>query len=218
MYKLSPSSLSLLKDCPRCFWLRFRKKVKRPEGIFPSLPSGMDKILKEHFDRFRAAGKLPPELSKLDGQVKLFDDMKLLSDWRNNFKGIQWKDSEGNLFRGAVDEILQKGSRLIILDFKTRGFERDESTLGYYQDQLDIYNLLFRKNGYKTEEYSYLLFYMPDKVDEKGEVLFNRELVQMRIDVGNAERIFKESLAVLAGEMPEPDAECEYCRWAKEWE
>ena len=51
-YKLSPSSLSLLSDCPRCFWLQLNKGVKRPEGIFPSLPSGIDRILKDHFDRY----------------------------------------------------------------------------------------------------------------------------------------------------------------------
>jgi len=50
VYKFSPSKLNLVKDCPRCFWLEFNKKFRRPRGIFPSLPSGMDKILKNHFD------------------------------------------------------------------------------------------------------------------------------------------------------------------------
>ncbi|MCX6774543.1 MAG: hypothetical protein NTY99_00435 [DPANN group archaeon] len=49
--KLSPSSLNLFKDCPRCFWLDKIKGISRPEGIFPSLPSGIDKVLKEHFDK-----------------------------------------------------------------------------------------------------------------------------------------------------------------------
>ena len=39
---LSPSSLNLMKDCPRCFWVQFNKGIKRPNGIFPSLPSGID--------------------------------------------------------------------------------------------------------------------------------------------------------------------------------
>jgi len=38
-------------ECPRCFWLQIVKNIKRPAGIFPSLPSGMDKILKVHFDK-----------------------------------------------------------------------------------------------------------------------------------------------------------------------
>jgi hypothetical protein len=45
-YKLSPSSLSLLKECPRCFWLQFNKGIRRPSTVFPSLPGGMDRILK----------------------------------------------------------------------------------------------------------------------------------------------------------------------------
>ena len=49
-------------DCPRCFWLAQHNIWKRPPGIFPSLPSGMDKILKEHFDKFMEKGELPPEL------------------------------------------------------------------------------------------------------------------------------------------------------------
>ena len=95
-YKFSPSSLSLLKDCPRCFWLHFKKGIKRPAGIFPSLPSGMDMILKAHFDKFRDKGELPPELNEINGKIKLFDDVELLKIWRSNFKGIRWEDKEGN--------------------------------------------------------------------------------------------------------------------------
>jgi len=111
-YKFSPSSLSLLKECPRCFWLAFNKDVKRPAGIFPSLPSGMDKILKIHFDAFMKKGLLPPELSSLKG-ISLFDDKALLDEWRNNFKGVRWTDSSGNLIHGAVDNILVKGYNFI---------------------------------------------------------------------------------------------------------
>ncbi len=214
-YKLSPSTLSLLKDCPRCFWLKFNKDVKRPEGIFPSLPSGMDKILKIHFDSFMGKGELPPELKELKG-VELFDDEELLKVWRSNFKGIQWKDKEGNLFRGAIDNILKKGKKLIVLDYKTRGYPLKEDTAAHYQNQMDIYNLLLRKNGYETEDYAYLLFYHPDKVDEKGDVIFNTDLVEMKISIKNAENIFKEALRVLEGKIPKAAEECNYCRWVND--
>ncbi len=212
-YKFSPSSLSLLKDCPRCFWLQFNKKIKRPENIFPSLPSGMDKVLKEHFASFGRKGELPPEL-KLEG-VKLFDNEELLKVWQNNFKGIQWTDESGNLLRGAVDIILQKGKKLLVLDFKTRGYPVKEDTHLHYKDQLDIYNFLLRKNGYLTEDYSYLLFYHPLKVHPDGQVDFHTHLVKMDVDLKNAERIVKDAVKVLTGEMPESAAECEFCKWAK---
>ena len=211
-YKLSPSSLGLMKECPRCFWLRFNKGIKRPETGFPTLPAGMDRILKEHFDRFRDRGLLPPELHELKG-VKLFDNVKLLEVWRNNLRGIQWVDKEGNVLRGAVDNVLQKGKKLIVLDYKTRGYPLKEDTAERYQDQLDIYNFLLRKTGYETEDYAYLLFYHPDKVDDDGDVVFNTDLVDRKISVKNAERILKEALGVLEGEMPESGDECGFCEW-----
>ena len=180
-YKLSPSSLSLLKECPKCFWLHFNKEIRRPSTIFPSLPSGMDKILKTHFDSFRDKGLLPNELKELNGKVSLFNNIELLKEWRNNLKGIQWTDKNGNIFRGAVDNLLQKGKKLIVLDYKTRGFPLKEDTAEHYQDQLDIYNLLLRKNGYKTENYAYLLFYHPSNINENGNVIFHTDLIKMNI-------------------------------------
>lgn len=217
-YKFSPSSLSLLKECPRCFWLAFNKNIKRPAGIFPSLPSGMDGILKKHFDKFMEKGELPPELEELNGDVKLFDDAELLKIWRSNFKGIQWTDKEGNLFRGAVDNILKKGNKLIVLDYKTRGYPLKEDTAEHYQDQLDIYNFLLRKNGYETENFAYLLFYHPNKVNDNGDVVFHTDLV--KISIKNAERIFNEAVETLEGDMPKPSDECQFCKWVDscKWE
>ncbi|MFC1786806.1 PD-(D/E)XK nuclease family protein [Halobacteriota archaeon] len=211
-HKFSPSSLSLLKECPRCFWLRFNKNIRRPSTIFPSLPSGMDKILKEHFDRFIDREELPPELQELK-EVKLFDDKELLKVWRNNFKGIQWTDDRGNIFRGAIDNILKIGDRLIVLDYKTRGYPLKEDTHTYYQDQMDIYNFLLRNNGYQTEDYTYLLFYHPNKIDENGNVDFHADLIKISVNIKNAEKIFKRAVDVLEGEMPEPSDGCGFCKW-----
>ncbi len=213
-YKLSPSSLGLMKECPRCFWLHFNKKIKRPDSIFPSLPSGMDSILKAHFDSFRDKGLLPPELHELKG-LKLFGNLELLEVWRNNFKGIQWKGKDGNILRGAVDDILEKKSKLIVLDFKTRGFPLKEDTHEHYQDQLDIYNFLLRQNDYETEDYAYLLFYYPEKVNGNGDIVFHTSLIEMEIAVKNAEHIFKEALKVLGGKIPKVSEECGFCEWGK---
>ncbi len=213
-FKFSPSSLSLLADCPRCFWLRFNKKISRPEGVFPSLPSGMDLILKKHFDSFRDRNMLPPELVILDGTVSLFNDAEKLEIWRSNFKGIRFTDKQGNILRGAVDNLLQKGDKLIVLDYKTRGFPLKDDTAAHYQDQMDIYNFLLRKNGYKTEDYAYLLFYHPEKVNSGGEVVFHTDLIKVRTNPENAERIMKKALSVLKGDIPKAPKDCEYCKWA----
>ena len=96
-YKLSPSSINLMLKCPRCFWLQLVKKEKRPSTPFPSLPSGMDKVLKEHFDRFMEKGKLPPELREQECAKEgcsLFDDKEKLETWGDNFKGIEYLDKK----------------------------------------------------------------------------------------------------------------------------
>ena len=59
-YKLSPSNLNLLEDCPRCFWLHMIKKIKRPVGPMSSIPIKMDSIIKHYFNRYRESGQLPP--------------------------------------------------------------------------------------------------------------------------------------------------------------
>ena len=210
-FKLSPSSISLMKECERCFWLTQHKMWKRPAAIFPSLPSGMDAILKKHFDKFAERGELPPELrenKECDG-CKLFNDAELLKTWRSNLKGIVWTDKEGNILHGAVDNILIKGKKLIVLDYKTRGFPLKEDTPEHYQDQLNIYNFLLRKNGYDTEDFAFLLFYYPREVLECGEIIFDTKLIKMKIDVKSAEALWQKALRLLASSCPK--GSCEWC-------
>ena len=211
MYKLSPTSLNLMLECPRCFWLTQHKVWKRPVGIFPSLPSGMDKILKEHFDRFMEKGELPPEIRETCKGCKLFNDKPLLEIWRNNRKGIEFLDKNtGVLLHGAIDNILiSKNGKLIVLDYKTRGFPVKEDTHEDYQSQMDLYNFLLNKNGYETEDYTYLLFYYPKEVLETGEVIFDTELVKMKINVKEGEKVFNDAVALIEGE--EPKEKCEWC-------
>lgn len=213
-YKLSPTALNLMEDCPRCFWLQLNSNILRPNGIFPSLPSGMDRVLKTHFDSFRDRKALPPELHGVNAE--LFSNTELLDVWRNNRKGIQFSDGKGNLIKGAVDDVLQKDGKLIVLDFKTRGFPVKEDTSGHYQLQLDVYNFLLRKTGHETEDYAYLLFYMPREVGKGGEFIFNSELVKMATSTKNAEKAISKALEILQGKMPEINKDCKFCEWKGE--
>ncbi|MBI2106787.1 hypothetical protein HYT57_02275, partial [Candidatus Woesearchaeota archaeon] len=126
-YKLSPSSINLMLECPRCFYLHIVKNIKRPSSVFPSLPSGMDKILKEHFDRFMKKNELPPEIKEKCAGYGLFNEKPLLDLWRNNRKGIEFTDlKSGILLHGAIDNLLVKDGKLVVLDYKTRGYPLKE--------------------------------------------------------------------------------------------
>ena len=214
-YKLSPSSINLMLECPRCFWLKLVKKISRPDTAFPSLPAGMDKILKHHFDRFAERDELPPEIREygLGNGYKLFNDKAKLDIWRNNLKGIQYKDkTSGILLRGAVDNIMQKGKKLIVLDYKTRGYPLKEDTHEHYQAQMDLYNFLLRKNGYQTEDYSYLLFYYPREIAETGEVLFDTKLIKMATSTERGQKVFERAINIInMSQPPRSNGECKFC-------
>lgn len=211
-YTLSQSSLSLMKECPRCFWLEQNRIWKRPIGIFPSLPSGMDRILKKHFDIFRDKGELPPELKENEEckGMSLFSDKGLLDSWRDRKIGLKFADNEGNILIGMIDNVLVKDSKLVVLDYKTRGYELKDNSHEYYQDQLDIYTLLLKKNNHETEDFGFLLFYIPNKVLETGEVLFDTKLVKMKVYPFNAQKLFDIAIKLLKGKCPED--RCEWCR------
>ena len=212
-FKLSPSSISLMEKCPRCFWLEKHKKWSRPDTPFPQLPNGMDKIIKAHFDRFMERGEMPPEIKDHHHTkgLKLFENKELLKAWRNNLKGIRWEDKDGTILFGAVDNILVNGKKLIVLDYKTKGYPiKDETESGNsYQNQLDFYNFLLRKNKYETENYGFLLFYIPKEVSENGQVIFDTLLARRNTEVNNAEKIWKKAIELLNGDCPKKS--CEWC-------
>ena len=143
MLKVSPSGISYLLECPRCLWLHYNEDRKRPRGIFPSLPDGMDNVFKKYFDGYRERGELPPEIDgKVDGV--LFSDKRQLRAWQEfNFGkgGIKALIPEFDIqVSGAIDELLiASDGAYIPFDFKTRGYPTKEDTHEHYRHQLDLY-------------------------------------------------------------------------------
>jgi len=199
----------------------------------PSLPSGIDRIMKEYFDTYQKTvpQTVPSILSSLG--VTLFPNTELLATWQNNRKGIQWNDEKGNLLRGAVDYILEKDDKLIVLDFKTRGWPLKQDSVDRYQDQLNIYNFLLQKNGHTTQDYSYLLYLDPKEaidqdikvetnVDIKQHnivstvgVTFRVTLVTMPTFATDAETFYKKAITLLEGSLPASAEKCGHCKYAR---
>lgn len=194
------------------------KKVRRPSSAMSSLPNGMDLKLKKHFDKYRDNNSLPPELKKHNIDCGLYSNMENLNVWRNNFKGISYMDkANGITLYGAVDELLIKDNKIIVLDFKTRGFALKEDTAHMYQDKINLYNLLFKLNGYEVEDYGYLLFYMPEEILEDGNFVFNTEIVKMHVNLKHAEDLFKKAIEVLNNSIPECSSKCKFCSYVKSY-
>jgi len=214
MMTLSPSgSLPLFLECPRCFWLEKIKKIKRPGGPFPSLPNGMDRVLKQHFDIHRSQRTLPETLEgKFTGA--LYPDLQKLNVWRDNFKGLQYKVEEGTILKGAVDDLfVTSDGKYAPLDFKTRGYPRKEDTHEYYQLQMDCYALLLDKNGLPSAGFAIILFYYPLSVNREHHVEFKVEPVKVPTHTKNAETVIRKAISCLRGEEPRASDECELCHW-----
>ncbi len=214
-FKLSPSTLNLFLDCPRCFWLEKVKGIKRPRGIFPSLPGGMDREIKNHFDIFRAKKKLPPELSSpVFTGINLFDAQKQLDLWRNWRTGLEYHDEGGNVLSGALDDLLVQGDLYIPFDYKTKGSPTtEEDAVKYYQNQLDCYTLMLEANGMKSAGFGILLYYSPKLVSENGSVAFQTQPIKIETKSERAKSTFARALNLVKGPIPSVNFNCEYCTW-----
>ena len=216
--RLSPSTLNIFLECQKCFWLDQVKGIHRPRGIFPSLPGGMDGLIKKYFDKYRALGKLPPELEgKLDG-VELFQDGELLNKWRNWRSALAYEDLEtGAVLSGMLDDLGVKGRQFVPLDYKTRGYDVKEGGENFYKNQLNCYGLMLRENQMPPAGYAFLLYYIPKEVAEGGMTRFDVVPKKVDIDPDEALKVLRDAAALLQGPMPERHSECIYCSWGNDF-
>jgi len=211
--RLSPSSLNLYRECPRCFYLKIKKGIHRPSGPFPSLPGGMDIVIKKYFDKFRPA--LPPEIAgKIQG--KLFADLALLEKMRNWRTGLIYEDKKINArLSGALDDLLVQGEHYLPLDYKTRGFELKEGSHEFYQDQLNLYELLLKENGFKTKGESWLLYFHPTELSGNSLVRFEITPKKVVTSTKDGLKLFEEAVLLLQGEAPKAHSVCTFCSWGE---
>jgi hypothetical protein len=228
--QLSPNSLNLYLECPHCFWLDKNMGIKRPPSYPYALNSAVDALLKEEFDAYRARGSTHPLLQQNGINAHLFDNQKLLNQWRNNLAGIRYFDNElqATLF-GVMDDVLefddppsskttarQGGKMIAPLDYKSTG-STAANIYDRFQLQLDTYTFLMEKNGFKTPRKGYLAFYIVDK--SKGfidRLPFRKELVEIETNPSDIYAIFKDAVEVLRKDSPPPHSQdCKFNLWLK---
>lgn len=227
---LSPNSLNLYLECPHCFWLDKKLGVKRPPPYPYALNAAVDVLLKEEFDAYRKRNETHPLLLENNIKAKLFQNQKLLDQWRDNFQGIRYydKDLEASLF-GAVDDVLEfsaeggsasdrENSKLLApLDYKSTG-SRVANVYDRFQLQMDSYTFLLEKNGYKTKRKGYLAFYIVDK--DKGfidRLPFRKEIHEIETNPLDIYEIFKDAVTLLKNDAPPPHSQdCPFVKWMKE--
>lgn len=213
--RLSASSLAVLLACPRCFWLQVHEELRRPQGPFPSLPGGMDAIIKTAFDAYRKRGELPPELR---GQVRgtLFADQQQLNRWRDPLRGdLRFSDRDRDIeVVGGIDELVEEpDGRFTPVDFKTRGWVIKDDSHRHYEHQLDLYAWLFERLGKKTSGQGVLLFFSPVTYEGEGRVQFRIEPVAMKTDPKRADTLLARAATILGQDEPTQHADCVFCHY-----
>ena len=206
MPQLSATTLKLFKECPRCFWLHINKKIERPRGPFPSLPSGIDRVLKVYFNGYRQSKTLPPLIS---GKIR-----GCLSSEPLNL-GFNDAQAKARLWGKLDDCLVLPDNRLAPLDHKTRASAPDDIsyTEMYYKFQMDIYTLLLEKNGFPTSRTAYVVYYYPCEGKLHEGFPFDVLVHKIETHPEEAYAVFAEGCRCLNGPLPEPSPGCEFCRW-----
>jgi len=115
---------------------------------------------------------------------------------------------------GAIDDLFVTEDGLHVpVDFKTRGYPCKEDTHKSYQHQMDAYAFLLEKNGLKTANFAVLLFYYPKCFSGQYSVEFHSHVIKVATSQKNAEKLFREAIGTLNGEMPPKPVDCQYCNW-----
>ncbi len=204
---LSPSTINLHEECPRCFYLHMKYEIKRPRGPMPSITIGMDSVLKRYFEYYRQIGELPPVL-KNDMEGRLIKSLK---------PTYFYDMKKGYCLMGKLDDCLvcADGSHSP-LDHKTRANPTD-SIHPTYQLQMELYTILLNGNGLLTNNRAYLIYYCPQKMvpeSDEQKIDFIIDIKKVDIDIKHAQQAIERAIACLEEDTVPPVSEkCEYCLW-----
>lgn len=217
MIKLSRSKIELLFDCKRCFWLYAGKSIARPFGAPYTINNAVDFLLKQEFDVHRKNGTAHYLIERegIDAIPFMHED---IDKWRNNFTGIQYLHPQTDfLVFGAVDDIwIDSRGNLIVVDYKASGAKEGE-LYDSYKRQMEVYQWILRKNGYKVLDRGYFVYCRVNKENgfNKGKLSFD---IKVQPYDGNSEwvedKVF-EAKKILDGKIPPYSPECAYCKFVK---
>jgi len=223
-YKLSRTRIENFCRCKKCFYLEEKLGISRPASFPFNLNNAVDELLKEEFDSFRGTDKNHPYIVENGLDAKPFDHPEI-EDWRTRNKGIGFLDEDTNLyFYGLVDDVWinTKTDQLILVDYKATS-KKGEVSLDApwqisYKRQLEIYQWLFRKNGFDVQNIGYFVYCngVKENVMFNNELKFNVKLLPYEGDDSWIDKTVKEIYKVLnSDDIPEPNPNCEYCRYVK---
>jgi len=221
-FKLSRSKIENFMKCPKCFYLDRKLGIGQPGGFRFNLNTAVDTLLKKEFDIHRAKHVAHP-LMKAYGLEAIPFEHKMMDEWRENFKGVQYFYEPTNfIITGAVDDLWQNDKgEIIVADYKATSKSSEINLDADWQDgykrQMEIYQWLLRKNKLKVSDTGYFV-YCNGKTDKKAfdaKLEFDITLLPYKGDDSWIEGVLKEMKKCLDGKMPKTNPECDFCNYRK---
>jgi CRISPR/Cas system-associated exonuclease Cas4 (RecB family) len=222
-FKVSRSKIDLFMECPQCFYLDRRLGVGRPPGFPFTLNSAVDALLKKEFDLHRAEATPHPLIEEFGIDAIPYQHEKM-DIWRNTFKGIEHLHEPTNLLiTGAIDDVwVNPQGQMIIVDYKatskTSEVNLDADWQRGYKRQMEIYQWLFRQNGFDVAPTGYFVYCNGDV----GKPVFDKKLefdIKVLPYTGDDSWIpdaLKDlKRCLMSDKIPEPNPNCDYCNYRK---
>ncbi len=222
-WTLSRSKIDLFMECARCFYIDNKLGTARPPGFPFNLNSAVDALLKKELDTHRAQGTQHP-LAKEYGLDAIPFNHEKMDEWRNALsQGVKYVHPETGLtVRGGVDDIwVNSDGELIVIDYKATSKDArieslDEEWHRGYKRQLEVYQWLLRKNGFKVSDMGYWFYANATKDREAfdGQLDFELTLVPYKGNTDWIEGTLIDLKACLDSDaLPKPGADCDYCTY-----
>lgn len=223
-FRLSRSKIDLFIKCPKCFYLDRRLGVGQPPGFPFSLNSAVDKLLKKEFDIHRVAGTSHP-LMKAYGLDAIPFAHEKIDEWRDSLRrGITYHHKATNLLiTGGVDDVwVDSTGELMIVDYKATSKEAEVTIdadwqIGYKR-QMEVYQWLFRKNGFRVSSTGYFV-YCNGKTDRKAfdaKLEFDIKVIPYAGNDSWVEGKILEIKKCLDSGIPDSNSECDFCNYRRD--
>ncbi len=225
-FKLSRSGIDSFIKCQRCFYLNKVGNIKDIGMPGFSLNSAHDELMKKELDAYREKAEAHPYMESLNKNLIPFQHEKM-EEWRNNFKGIAYHHKKTDLIiTGAIDDVWidTDTNELIIVEYKSTSTQSEIDLNDgtpwkeQYKRQIDIYQWLFRMNGFEVSDDSVFLYSNGIKTAEKfNDVMkFKTYVLEYKGSTDWVEPKIIEIKKVLdQTSIPSLNEECETCSYVE---
>ncbi len=221
-FSISRSKIERYLECPRCFWLETVHGIGRPDTPPFTLNNAVDELFKNEFDILRVRGEAHPLMRQYGINAVPFQHEKI-DEWRDALrKGVSYIDKETNLLvRGGIDDVwINSEGELHVVDYKATAGKKevtlDDEWKNVYKRQVEIYQWLFKKNGFTVSPIAYFVYANGKNDKDAFDGLLEFEITILPY-VGNSDwvdKTIKDIRRCLESESaPKSAPDCEYCAY-----